>query len=242
MKIKLIAVLLMLSCCFVSAFAFAEQKESNSLTIFYPQSGETIVSKRINVVGKIDPAAKNLYFQASNTKPQEIFFGKDGSFVQECVFLSGRQKLSFIVVCNDSKHEYFSVDFFVGLQINFSIGENSICKNEYQTDYPETFFINNNRAMVPYYFFEEIGCSFQFVIEPNTEEVLAVIFIRKEKSIILRIDNTEAFVDQTKKTIDVSATNVEGQIFVPVRFVAESLGCEVDWNEKLKEVAVSFSM
>lgn len=242
MKIKLIALVLALFCCFTSNFAFAEQKESNSLTIFYPQNGQTVISKKINVVGQIDPSSKNLYLEATNAKPQEIFFDKDGSFIQECIFLPGRQKLSFIVIAHNNKHEYFSVDFFVGLQINFSIGEKSICKNDFQIDYQMEFFIQNDRTMVPYYFFEEIGCSFQFVIDPNTNDTLAIIIIRKEKTVILKINDVEAFVDQTKKIVDVSATNVGGQIFVPVRFVAENFGCKVDWKESTREVSIKINM
>lgn len=62
--------------------------------------------------------------------------------------------------------------------------------------------------------------------------------------VVLGIDSTEAWVNDEAQTLEVPAIIVAregeyyGRTMIPLRFVAESLGCFVDWNELEREVII----
>lgn len=49
-------------------------------------------------------------------------------------------------------------------------------------------------------------------------------------SITLKIDDKNAFVDGKKYELDVAAQIINGRTFVPIRFISESLGADVNWD------------
>lgn len=49
---------------------------------------------------------------------------------------------------------------------------------------------------------------------------------------------TAATVDGASVDIDVPARNIGGRIMVPLRFIGESLGARVEWNQKTRTVEV----
>lgn len=51
-----------------------------------------------------------------------------------------------------------------------------------------------------------------------------------ERDIILRIDDTTAYVDGEVHMLDVPARIINDRTLVPARFIAESLNCDVFWN------------
>ena len=55
----------------------------------------------------------------------------------------------------------------------------------------------------------------------------------------LTIDKKDAKVNGAVKTLDVPAQIIEGRTMVPARFVAESLGCKVDWDANTKTVIIT---
>ncbi|RYD02148.1 hypothetical protein N752_27235 [Desulforamulus aquiferis] len=54
----------------------------------------------------------------------------------------------------------------------------------------------------------------------------------------LQIDNPTATVDGTEVTLDVSAKIIDNSTYVPLRFVAESLGKDVNWNGEQNRVDI----
>ena len=54
----------------------------------------------------------------------------------------------------------------------------------------------------------------------------------------LQIGSKLAVVNSNAKTLDVPAQIVEGRTMVPVRFIAESMGCKVDWDANTKTVII----
>lgn len=55
----------------------------------------------------------------------------------------------------------------------------------------------------------------------------------------LKIGSASISVDKLKKQIDVSPFIKNDRTFVPVRFIAEAFGYNVDWNEKTEEVTIT---
>ncbi|NPV90546.1 MAG: hypothetical protein HPY50_07230 [Firmicutes bacterium] len=66
------------------------------------------------------------------------------------------------------------------------------------------------------------------------------------KTIILFIDNNIAVVDGVPKAVDPDNKNVKpvimppGRTMLPLRFIAEELGCKVDWNPSTQEIKITY--
>lgn len=58
-------------------------------------------------------------------------------------------------------------------------------------------------------------------------------------SVVLQIGNNEAFVNDDKVELDSAAEIKEGRTFVPLRFVMETLGAKVDWDEDTYTVSIT---
>jgi len=58
-------------------------------------------------------------------------------------------------------------------------------------------------------------------------------------TVSLTIDNKEAKVNGKAVTLDVPAMIIDSRTMVPARFVAESLGCKVDWDGTTKTVIIT---
>jgi len=58
-------------------------------------------------------------------------------------------------------------------------------------------------------------------------------------SIVLRIGAMSATVDGVAKPLTVPATILGGRTMIPVRFVAENLGCTVGWNALARTVTIT---
>jgi len=54
----------------------------------------------------------------------------------------------------------------------------------------------------------------------------------------LKIDSKKAYIDGTEKTLDVPARIIKNRTMIPVRFVSESLGCQVSWDDKNRIVSI----
>lgn len=94
--------------------------------------------------------------------------------------------------------------------------------------------IINGRTMVPMRsIFENLGAEIAW--DDATKTVTGT---KKGTEIKIKIDDTKAMVDGEEVALDVSATIVDGRTLVPVRFVSETLGCQVSWNEVNKKVNI----
>lgn len=63
--------------------------------------------------------------------------------------------------------------------------------------------------------------------------------IADKKTVKLVVGSSTALVDGRSLSLDVPATIINGRTLVPVRFVAESLGAQVNWNGDNREVIIS---
>lgn len=59
-----------------------------------------------------------------------------------------------------------------------------------------------------------------------------------KSNVQLTIDSSVALVNGQKKSMDVPAVIINDRTFIPVRFVAESLNCQVDWDDPNRTVVI----
>ena len=95
--------------------------------------------------------------------------------------------------------------------------------------------IENGRTLVPLRaIFEKIGA------EVDWNEADKTVTAQKDDTqISLTIDNTTAVKNGEKIELDVPAKIVNGRTLVPVRFVADCFGVDVDWDGVMQEVILT---
>lgn len=86
----------------------------------------------------------------------------------------------------------------------------------------------NNRTLVPLRsIFEELGATVNF--DQNSKTVTAT---KGNTNVWLKIGSKSTKVNGKSLNIDVPAQVIKGKMFVPLRFISESLGSTVSWNKR----------
>lgn len=98
-------------------------------------------------------------------------------------------------------------------------------------------YIENGRTMVPVRFIaENLGCK----VDWNGQ--LRVVYIKKsEKAIELKIGASEAILNGQVINLDTKAIIKQSRTFVPLRFVSEALGANVEWDGATRTVIITTS-
>jgi len=92
--------------------------------------------------------------------------------------------------------------------------------------------IENGRTLVP------LRAIFEALNKP-------VYYISSDRSIVsgninLQIDNTKAKVGVQQVTLDVSPKIIDDRTYIPLRFIAESIGAKVNWNGEKHSVEIIY--
>lgn len=119
-----------------------------------------------------------------------------------------------------------SVSAFAGINLNI----NGVNIN---TDVSPV--IVNGRTLVPVRtIFENLGANVNW--DSVTQTVTAN---STTKNIVLKLNDGYAYVNGEPKNLDVPAQIINGRTMVPARFVAESLGANVQWNDSTQTVHIN---
>lgn len=95
--------------------------------------------------------------------------------------------------------------------------------------------IENGRTLVPLRaIFEKLGATIEWNGETGT-----VTAKKDDTTISLTIDNTTATKNNDTITLDVPAKIINGRTLVPVRFIADCFGVNVDWNAEARRVILT---
>lgn len=107
--------------------------------------------------------------------------------------------------------------------------------NNSQIEMPVAPVIQEGRTLVPVRaIFESLGMTVEW------DGLTRTVTGRTGGKIIkLVIDNNIALVNGQEVALDVPATIINGSTLVPVRFVAENLGAEVDWDNNTQSVLIN---
>jgi len=98
--------------------------------------------------------------------------------------------------------------------------------------------IRNGRTLVPFRaIFEALGAEVSW-----DEATSTVAGYRGRQAIVLVIGNRTAWVDGPSVTLDVAPQIINGRTMVPVRFIAESMGAQVEWVAAANRVAITATL
>ena len=129
------------------------------------------------------------------------------------------------------------VSFFAFTTSVFADDGIKVVINGIEQNYDVMPQIIDGRTMVPMRaIFEALGADVTWIDPTKT-----VVGSRDRKYIKLRIDSDTYYVDgiEQEKKLDVPATIVNGRTMVPVRFIAESFGEKVNWNNDTRTVEIT---
>lgn len=92
----------------------------------------------------------------------------------------------------------------------------------------------NGRTLVPMRpIFEALGAEIEW---DNVSK--GITAYKDNKTINLYLNDTMAYINDSEYVLDTPAVSIDGRTMVPARFVAESLDCQVFWDNSAKCVSV----
>ena len=105
-----------------------------------------------------------------------------------------------------------------------------------ETDTPPV--VIDGRTLVPVRaIFESLGAEVSW-----NQDTQTAIGTRDGTRIVIKINDTIAYVDGVPYTLDVPAQLVNNRTMVPARFISESLNCDVTWDQDTKTASVANAM
>ncbi len=94
--------------------------------------------------------------------------------------------------------------------------------------------INNHTLLPVRSLIENVGGSVNS--NPFQREVIIVL---EQNTIRLKIDSRTAYINNKEKTLDTTPTIINGRTMLPIRFIAENLGFNVEWNNTEQLITIS---
>ncbi len=99
--------------------------------------------------------------------------------------------------------------------------------------------MESDRILVPMRFlFEQLGAEVDW--NNDTQSAIATIGeAGQERKVEFSIDNTTALVNGKPETTDVPARLINDQTFVPLRFLSENLGYNIEWDNDARTAVIT---
>ncbi|HBY21356.1 MAG: hypothetical protein A2Y24_03935 [Clostridiales bacterium GWE2_32_10] len=97
--------------------------------------------------------------------------------------------------------------------------------------------IKEGRTLIP---IRALATAYGFEVSWN-EETNEVTLMKDGNKIQLRINSREAYVNGEKIELDVPAETYNSRTVIPLKFVAEKMGLNVDWDEETQTIDISDS-
>lgn len=102
-------------------------------------------------------------------------------------------------------------------------------------NFTQNAVIKNGSTMVPYRdIFEKLGARVDYDVSKQI-----VTGTRGKESVKLTIGDTNAYINGIKKSLNEAPFIVNGRTMVPLRFISEALGADVNWDESTYTVNIS---
>lgn len=123
--------------------------------------------------------------------------------------------------------------------IKLQIGNTTITKVTENGDVPVVSdvapMIKDDRTFIPVRgMFELAGATIGW--NPETREVTVEA---DDTTVVLTIDSRQARVNGKRKILETPPFIKDGRTLIPVRFISENLGYEVDWNGDTREITIN---
>jgi hypothetical protein len=95
--------------------------------------------------------------------------------------------------------------------------------------------LENGRVLVPLrHIIEVLGATVQW--DGETQTITAT---RGNTVILLQVGNSMAYINGSAFSLDVPPEIIDGRTLVPLRFISETFGCNVNWDGNTQTVSIS---
>ncbi|MCL1874144.1 MAG: copper amine oxidase N-terminal domain-containing protein, partial [Clostridiales bacterium] len=122
-----------------------------------------------------------------------------------------------------------------GFRIIIFVGQKKAQVNNDPAELDSPPLLRDNRLLLPLRFIgQALHASFDWHNPSKT-----VTFRKGDKLVVMTVGKMNASVNGIAKPLPTPPyLSPEGRILIPARFLAETLGCKVDWDNKLKKAEI----
>ncbi|MCE5223802.1 hypothetical protein LLG10_06440 [bacterium] len=122
------------------------------------------------------------------------------------------------------------------LEMKLTIGSRTVWINREHEEIEAAPFIKNSRTMVPIRIVvENLLCAAKIDWDAQTHDITITY---KDGVIVIPEGKDYVVVNENKVKLDAPPENVNGRVFLPIRFFAETLGAKVEWDAKTQTVTI----
>ena|GEM_PF-5379308 len=208
------------------------------ITVASPVQGSVVVQSSTNVTGKIkalDPAGVVLSVGGISTP-----VAADGSFSAVVSFQhEGVNPIDIIATSPSGRTTSLtlSVNYIARVTMSLVIGSPTVnLNNEFKTLEAAPFISRKGVTMVPLRFISEA-----FKADVAWDPVFKAVTISMNgRTMRIQVGYMTADVNGKPFALQDAPIIVKGRTFVPLRFIAENFGAQVDWNGQLKMVSIIY--
>jgi photosystem II stability/assembly factor-like uncharacterized protein len=215
-----------------------------NLQINYPSNNSTVDKETIILRGKAIDNESGLKSVAVNGN--EVSVNSDGSFESATSLLEGTNEIDITATDIAGNKNTFTLHIIykkplTTIALTLRIGNSAFTVNGETRYLDSPPIIKNGRTLVPIRaIVEALGGTVQW--NPNEN---GVDIILGSNHLILQIGNPNAYVNGVQKFIDASNMKVypeiiNGRTMIPLRFVAENLGCDVQWDPNTQTITITY--
>ncbi|BAL81385.1 stalk domain-containing protein [Caldisericum exile] len=172
---------------------------------------------------------ENIGFSLTNRYVINVFLSPD--------FYYGKSGSLFVLTSSGGLFRYSFET--TPVEIILTVGKNEIIINSDKKTIDAAPYIKNGRTLVPIRFISE---AFGATVEwNNTTKEVTIKY--QNKTIILKIGSSYAIVNGKQTPIDIDPKVVpeitSGRTFVPIRFISETFGAKVEWDNITRQVRIT---
>lgn len=133
------------------------------------------------------------------------------------------------------KSETLYKPFYTNKHIKLFLSDTVAYTNNNYSQLMAAPFVLSNRTMVPLRFISE-----QLGYPVSWDATTKTITISGKKKMVLKVDDISVNIDGSYQVLDVAPVIKNNTTFVPIRFVTEILGYNVNWNNTEKSIVITY--
>jgi len=188
------------------------------------------------ISGKTDPTA------LLSVNGEIVRVEEDGSFQYDFKSV-GLQTLQIIATDPVGNTNSKVMEVWFGYTITLQIGSMEAVTNGVNVSLNVAPLIQKSKTLVPFRFIgEQLHASISYTTDPKTKMVKTVSYVLGNTTIELIIGAKNASVNGKSVPLEVPAQIIKGTTMVPLRFIAENLNCQVEWEPKQKIITITYPL
>jgi len=211
----------------VHAQQFKVDTKKPSLVIASPEPGKTLFEKTVVVSGEVEPDSSLSVSYGSNMSQVQI--DSEGKFQYNFTFPSeGNITLTFVAkdVAGNKTQVELPLKYVFQRNIMLVVGKPSAYINGVEVALNAAPLIYKGRVLVPIRFISEtLGADVKW------DDIFKIVTITLNNGVVrLQVGNLTADLNGKATVLDVAPVVKDGTTFVPVRFISEAFGANVEWD------------